>query len=854
MNKKKGFLRIFTAVLAAVALLMPTAVLTGCSIFGSVWDEIYTVEFTRSSISLSVGDTYDLSTIIDGDTRSYSLSVEDSAIAKIKGRKLTAVGVGITYVTVQAGADSDRLTVRVSEAVPDTFSITAKGALVQTMGELSSVTFTPNATGSITNEEVVWYVNGVDVGYYGYGSSYEFTPTAAGEYVISAECGALSDSVTVLVYYAVTVSASHSGELEQQSAPYTPIVFDLDISRNEHNPDNLVECYEDNRLVYSGSSATVSYNPTPGRHNITVYVNGKREYSVTVFAKGSITPSAPTVEFDNLFPHVYLRFSAVGEACVEITSPGGDRAEFTQSGSYAELFDDNGMDVGGLISLCALGSTRLAYTFRVKSLGDGDALTESEYSEAYTFTQLPSAAREYIENTVLDIDHYVTSDGEYVELLEYYINFRNKTVSSPKVNFECYIAYSMSGDEQDLWNDAFPIAATSGSYGRISVTLARNVMTTSFTVNTVNNPSRQSKGTYAEQLHAVLPHINYDSQKYRPDDYVFPIDLRERTTTVTYSDELYIAAQYNSRPLPTHGSSAETIYNLARDVLRKICSDDMTDVQKAHAIYDWILWQVTYDTPATRISRNGEAYSAYYMEGVFGNGSTYIDGVAYNPYAVCDGMSKAYALMCNIEGIPCVRVAGEAGLSLRDAGGHAWNKVYVSGAWYTVDCTWGDSTSELSLNGGRYKEYELGLHDNLFITDEMTYGTHFEPYQSESCEIEYSPKTASVRYNVYSEMTYNGVAIDCKIARWQNQIERLREIASAFADAYTERSSIYIPGGPNNGMYTIDYQGVDIYVEGGIDASSSSLRTAVTETVRRKLPRADVHVYDFDEYILILIK
>ncbi|MDE6397729.1 MAG: hypothetical protein K2L51_00245, partial [Clostridiales bacterium] len=352
-------------------------------------------------------------------------------------------------------------------------------------------------------------------------------------------------------------------------------------------------------------------------------------------------------------------------------------------------------------------------------------------------------------------------------------------------------------------------------------------------------------------LHAFIPHINYDESKYRAADCVFPIDECENTQSVEYTDELYMTAENNTRPVPKRGSAAETVYSLARDVLRKICTDEMTDTEKAHAIYDWIMWQVTYDTPAADVG--DEKYSAYYLEGVFGNGVDSIGGKVYKPYAVCDGISKAYSLMCNIEGIPCKRVSGTAGASLDDAGGHAWNKVYVNGGWYVVDCTWGDSVGELNF-GSVGREYELSLHDHLFLTDAQADATHFEPYESGDSSIIYVPKTPAYAPDVYREMTYNGVKINCRVTCGEDATARLSEIGAAFARAYVKRYTITVPGGENGGRYELDYEGLEIRIGDGVVLSEQSARAALTDSIKSVKRNADVRVFAFNGTILVLMR
>lgn len=60
-------------------------------------------------------------------------------------------------------------------------------------------------------------------------------------------------------------------------------------------------------------------------------------------------------------------------------------------------------------------------------------------------------------------------------------------------------------------------------------------------------------------------------------------------------------------------------------------------------------------------------------------------GVFLENRAVCEGYAKAFKLLCDRVGIPCVVVLGTT-----DGEGHAWNYVNLEGAWYLVDCTMDD--------------------------------------------------------------------------------------------------------------------------------------------------------------------
>lgn len=865
-NRKKSAKII--SLFMAVALFALSFMLTGCAFY-----TVLRAEFTETELEIEVDETYDLSGIIEGNTTSYTLSVSPSTVAKLNGTELTGVKAGTATVIATAGNSQSTLDVTVVEAEEDSLSIEAEGELLQTLGNTSEVVFTAAVSGKPAKDNLEWYVNDELKNKVSPTKPFSFTPTEVGKFEVTAKGGDLSASETVRVYKKASVTVTYVGELSQDESALTPIVFTVTVDSVDGNPDNVITWFVDGESVKEDGELKFSYTPTVGTHVIKVKVNGadadiSGESSLTVICTGSITPESPTVEFDNVYPHIYVKYDVIGKACIEITSPDGTKTEYSQnSASYAARFTDGAFDAKDLIELCAASSSLKTYRVRVKSLGDGVA-QESGWSQSLSLKQLPSAAKPYLSSHFLDADYYITSHEEYAELFEYENLFRSKSYSGTAyyngslinvvpVSFDCYMA--CDADPEALFNDAFNVAATSGNYLKISCDYTSGkVLRTSYSVSTINNPTKQTRSSapssyYAKQLHALLPHINFDESKYRGSTHVFPIDRRQNTETVIYSDELYLAAERNTRPVPTAGSKAETVYDLARDVLRKIVTDDMTDVQKAHAIYDWIMWQVTYDTPATNLSSNGESYSAYYLEGVFGDGSTSIGGVKYSPYAVCDGMSKAYSLLCNIEGIPCVRVAGFAGSSQSSLGGHAWNKVLLNGKWYIVDCTWGDATASINLNGST-GTYEVGGHDWLFVTDSYAGDTHFEPndlksYSDSYSSIRYAPRTAASGINVYSEMEFNGVKIDCSVGAGEDRISRATEIADSFARAYVPRSEIKV----NGIVYDIEYQAFEIYFEDGVGYSESALSSAINSSIKRVLPSATVNCLKMDSMILVLV-
>ena len=165
-----------------------------------------------------------------------------------------------------------------------------------------------------------------------------------------------------------------------------------------------------------------------------------------------------------------------------------------------------------------------------------------------------------------------------------------------------------------------------------------------------------------------------DDHSVAGEPHDFAIDDVATTMNCRTSNQLFYAVMVGARPDPEPGSSAELMYAAARERMTEICVGDMSDVDIAHAVYDDLVLNVTYDEGLTEASPqlpDAMKYDAFFLEGVFVTGR-----------AVCDGISKAMTLMCGIEGLPCVRVTGDE---------HAWNKVYVDGEWYISDATFGDT-------------------------------------------------------------------------------------------------------------------------------------------------------------------
>ena len=177
------------------------------------------------------------------------------------------------------------------------------------------------------------------------------------------------------------------------------------------------------------------------------------------------------------------------------------------------------------------------------------------------------------------------------------------------------------------------------------------------------------------------------------------------TMAVYNSEELWWALEHNYLPVfPTENSKAELFFERAKMILRDIITDDMTDYEKVLAIFDYLVDNVAYDYSAySRIDDASYKNVCYYLEGVFERGM-----------AVCDGKSKAFVLLCSIEGIECLR---DFGSGAGDGVGHAWNYVKIEDRWYLVDTTAADSTQEKSSGIGSFfgRAIELNTYEKFMV-------------------------------------------------------------------------------------------------------------------------------------------
>lgn len=891
------------AVIAPLVILLITAltlpVLSGC-FSGCFGLSLVSMSFKEKQLHLSIGEVYTVtSSALDfepvfASNKNFSLRSDDTAVAEVSDRQITAVGAGKASVTAVADADESItavITVNVEYPTPTALTLTAvEGEVAQYVGAVSPVTFKVSADVVLDPESrFEWTVDGTP-DMERTSSSYILTPqNKAGVYTVEVKLGdcVAKGEVRVFTKRVENAEAASEGSLEQDN-DYTPVKTTVTYTGVDGDPEAFIDFYV-NGERQSSSGAEFSFTPpsagiftlTVKLNGETVLIDGKTELVIT--AKGSVVPTQVKATYNNVYPNVIVTWNCphndnmnYGLKIEKIVN--GKVTQTTENitstnASAKKYFDGTSVNVGEVIDV-----TSASYRISVRSLGDNGIYSQSAYSEAVTVAQAGTSAVSALTNKVLGstLDHYVISDDEFNELYAYYMAFRK---TSTKVQFSVYMAYTPAyktygtGSETTLLGNAFSYGATTGYYdvsppkvnGRTAYTVrAGDVMTVEIGCDNTVVPS--IAGDYSQtirQYDVLEPHTAAALGKTQTRDstHVFATDTFAASESVTTSEELFRTAEYGVRPLPVSGSTAEKMYSFAKRLLTEINSDDMTDVEKVHSIYDWIMWNVQYDhsVASSGGDKNSAKYNAYWLEGVL---------TTTNAYAVCDGMSKAMSLLCNMEGIPAYRVTGSAGpsvagLSRTEAaqlkqeqwGGHAWVKVKIGGEWYVCDPTWGDSTAEIKTGLFSTTQYEMAWHDHLLVSDSDIADTHEYDHTT------HNPVTAEKDYNIYDnmELTYTDSlglshSVDTYIDVIGSAMEKeLKEIADyLYYHARGSKKSISIMGTTKSRVYLgIELTAPEKYINSLI-STAQSLTSPLKTSLNAK--GYSVDILAFKDRILVNVK
>lgn len=723
--KNKRFLKI-TLIAAVVALLC--AALCGCSLIQGILHPEGKFALSESEITLKIGETYDV-TLSNGRTDEFTLSTSDKTKVEIYGRtSIKAVGKTKTAVTITATngkGDTAELKVNVDYADVSTVKIGVENQyqLLQSGETPKSVDFSATLNDG-TNPATVF--------------SWKFT-NGAGEEVATASGKTASYLPSPGEIYIATVTADGKSATVGFCADEELLVY-LDKyrvgteekivvrARYFDNSGKTAKAYvydEDGNLISTTTLETIRSNGM-GEVNDTIAAIGKEgNFTLKVDVDG-VSRDVSFVVKDNVAAN-HIEVGVTGN----LSQTTAETVTFTATLSPAKAdvesvkwyVNDKYYSTGKTFSFKPTNRGEYKVTAEINKITKTKTIVYlSEHDEAWYYASHFHDYGGYAQN------RYITSKEELKNLILFVLE--NKIA---EITF--YAGYSTPETVKNDVSEVRDCVEESGIIPGYSLETSGNEFTIKFRffadeaglIETVNSPEYDAPDGFADAVQNTYSKPHYDNVKKERNFY---IDSVKETMSVSTSNMLYKAVAWGYKPV-FMGAQAENlkqIYDNAKDALSYIVSDEMSEYEKVHAIYDYIIYNVRYDHDCANaedkyvsgnLSLNEKMkYYGYYLEGIF------LDKFyKKDMHAVCDGKSKAFVLMCGIEGITAVRISGEASSDGKNFGGHAWNKVLLDlngtgdKEWYFVDTTWGDV-------GDDSKEFLS--HAYFLLSDDEVKNTHVE--------------------------------------------------------------------------------------------------------------------------------
>ncbi len=189
--------------------------------------------------------------------------------------------------------------------------------------------------------------------------------------------------------------------------------------------------------------------------------------------------------------------------------------------------------------------------------------------------------------------------------------------------------------------------------------------------------------------------IDYDSdhssmveRNYTFDNFSYYQNTKQ-LEGVWNTQQLWYALEYGYVPICIPGSAAEKTLNRAKDILREIICEGMTDEEKIFRIYTWFGQNVQYDRQYYSYNTGLEDEINYPDEKIAEMICFQAEGALLENLSVCYSFAKAYLILLRIEGIEAYFCISRSYYDNQKndviATTHAFVKIKLDGKWYTSD-------------------------------------------------------------------------------------------------------------------------------------------------------------------------
>lgn len=149
------------------------------------------------------------------------------------------------------------------------------------------------------------------------------------------------------------------------------------------------------------------------------------------------------------------------------------------------------------------------------------------------------------------------------------------------------------------------------------------------------------------------------------------LDYAQVTLHCDINENYYVEkALMEEQEIPEDNEKAKELLDICEGILQRV-DVDASDYEKEKLFHDYLVDHVEYGYPEGKEAKDSLAYTAY--------------GALAKGRAVCSGYTQAMKLLCDVSGVECGIITGDA-----DGESHAWNLVRLDGELYHVDVTWDD--------------------------------------------------------------------------------------------------------------------------------------------------------------------
>lgn len=177
------------------------------------------------------------------------------------------------------------------------------------------------------------------------------------------------------------------------------------------------------------------------------------------------------------------------------------------------------------------------------------------------------------------------------------------------------------------------------------------------------------------------------------------------------SNRITVELYYSQTP-----AEVMTARQTADSIISSIITPGMSDYDKEIAIHDYLVNTIRY----TQNIQGDKPYTMY--------------GALIDRSAVCQGYAEAFDYLCELAGLDAMVATGTAyqgGSGVR----HAWNIVRIDGAYYHVDVTWDDPTTQDGSDVLQY--YYFNLTDAEIAKDHVLDGRTYPTCNSTAANYYY---------------------------------------------------------------------------------------------------------------------